>query len=618
MSKSTIITANLLAILYLLIILLACLNRVKLDKAKKPVIRLCVYMIGFLLCDCIFVFYSHTSEPWKLTVLFISKSIYLIFNSAIAHAYRQFVNALIWDNVYTYKWQFVVANVMLASNIAIVIVNFVKPILFVISAQGEFVVQTTGMIIFTVLNYAVVFAVIISILQNSKNMRQDFVVPVIAFPMLPVIVEVLQIFIHEIDLLCLYSLSMLLMFYVLINSNVFVDELTGLYNRVKLNETLKVWFNTKKPCYICGILFDVDGMSSINEKYGHEAGDKMLMRTARIVLALSKKDVLPFRYGGDEFLLLWKDDDDSLVDKMKMELEYSQKKMNNSLQLHEQIHFSSGIYSCDNQKCTIDEFLQAIDSRLYSRKTEIDTIVERAIKEDNFEVYYQPVYCLRDKNFAHAEALCKLNDPDYGYVATETFIAAAEKNNTVSIIDSMVLEKVCEFIASEEFEKTSLIDISVNVSSIHCMNLDFVDEFIKIVDKYGIEHNKIVLEITETAASSLNETFIKNFQGIVDAGFKVALDDFGAGYANMGRLISLPFDTVKLDKVLLDSYKDPKTSLLISTFVKTIQDLKMQIVAEGVESEEQVEYLKKLNILFIQGYYYSRPLSKDRLIEMLR
>lgn len=247
----------------------------------------------------------------------------------------------------------------------------------------------------------------------------------------------------------------------------------------------------------------------------------------------------------------------------------------------------------------------------------IDAIIDNAILKDKFEIYYQPIYSVRQKKFVSAEALLRLFDDTYGFISPELIIASAEKSGAIHKIGELVFEKVCQFIASSEYRQLNLDYIEVNLSVAQCMRGDLADKILAIMKKYQVNPDSINLEITETAISYSQKAMADNLDQLCAAGLSFSLDDYGTGYSNMKRLISLPLKIVKLDKSFVDEQHNPKMWVFLQNTVKMLKDMEMEIVVEGIETTEMVEAFSNLDCDFIQGYFFSRPISKDNFINFI-
>lgn len=277
------------------------------------------------------------------------------------------------------------------------------------------------------------------------------------------------------------------------------------------------------------------------------------------------------------------------------------------MDFHEK-HVYSGRYFLASEVYNAEDF--AIQNN-------IDSIIERAFEENRFEVYYQPIYSVERGKFISAEALIRLYDEDHGFISPEILIPAAERSGAIHKIGAFVFEEVCKFIACDEFKRLGLDYIEVNLSVAQCMHGDLADQILDTMRRYDISADSINLEITETAASYAQRVMQENLNKLSHAGLSFSLDDYGTGYSNMKRVISLPLKIVKLDKSFVDDPHNPKMWIFLQNTVKMLKDMKMEIVVEGIETKEMVEAFSNLKCDFIQGYFFSKPIRKDEFVKFI-
>lgn len=255
----------------------------------------------------------------------------------------------------------------------------------------------------------------------------------------------------------------------------------------------------------------------------------------------------------------------------------------------------------------------------YDLMKNIDNILENALKNNKFEVYYQPIFDVKNEKYNSAEALIRLKDDTYGFISPEIFIPAAEKNGSIHQIGKFVMETVCRFISGKEFKSLGLDYIEVNLSVTQCMRRGMADEIISLMNKYGIDYDRINLEITETAVAYAQDVMEENIQKLSEAGIKFSLDDFGTGYSNMFRIASLPLKIVKIDKSFTMLKDNPRLEIVLRNSIRMIKDMNMKIVIEGVETKELAHFFGQvLECEYIQGYYYSKPVPQADFVEAVR
>ena len=265
----------------------------------------------------------------------------------------------------------------------------------------------------------------------------------------------------------------------------------------------------------------------------------------------------------------------------------------------------------------IQDDYQTMNGFLYNKR--VEQYLHKAITEDLFEIYYQPVYSTRKKCFITLEALSRLQHPELGWIAPDVFIQIAEKNHMIEQITDLQFSRVCRFLGENRYLMRHLLNVKVNRSSLDLMRNDCSRHFIRIMDAYKIPHNWIQFEITETVATECNAGLRRVAEEFTDAGIGLCLDDFGSGYANLNTVMRLPFSVIKVDRSLLfDICRDEKRAIFYESVVETFHKMNYHIVSEGVETQEEMEQISSWGVGMIQGYYFSKPLPEKELLELLK
>ena len=288
-----------------------------------------------------------------------------------------------------------------------------------------------------------------------------------------------------------------------------------------------------------------------------------------------------------------------------------------------------GIEVVDDDETTLVEHIEnALVAREYSernfegttfyqpsfRKTvsssDIDELQE-ALEKGEFIVYYQPKYDLLNKRFISSEALIRWNSEKYGLLSPAKFLGKAEAVGLTHEIDTFVLRKVCENLNDLRRRGRRLLPVSVNFSLYEFYSASFLDMIVAIMEEYNIPPELIEIEITEATSQANQFLSISIIKKLKERGMRVLMDDFGIGFSNVGNLKKIPFDAVKIDKSFIDDVAtDPKSREIVKFLIGLCKVNGMEVIAEGVDSKEQVEILKKNKCDTIQGFYYSKPLSK--------
>ena len=248
----------------------------------------------------------------------------------------------------------------------------------------------------------------------------------------------------------------------------------------------------------------------------------------------------------------------------------------------------------------------------------IDSIIEDAIRHNRFEMYYQPIYSLKEKSYKCAEALIRLNSVEFGSISPSIFIPAAEKTGRIVNIGDFVIKDVCRFLSQHSPEELGVDYIEVNLSIIQCMQTDMAAKIKKYMSEYKIDPNWINFEITETATDGAYERVLETMNEISAEGVRFSLDDYGSGYSNLHRVMSFPYKVIKLDKSLTDEAADPDKRRILEEAIKLIKSMGARIVVEGVESKEISDWFEAQGCDFIQGFYYAKPMSEREYLNFVK
>lgn len=250
-------------------------------------------------------------------------------------------------------------------------------------------------------------------------------------------------------------------------------------------------------------------------------------------------------------------------------------------------------------------------------KFDIDKYIERGFAKNNFKVYYQPIYSIKEHKFISAEALLRLIDDEIGFISPALFIPAAEKSGAIYQIGDFVIDSVFRFIRDHDLSKMGLEYIEINISTMQCMKEDFVDNVKKKIREYGISNKSFNFEITETASDFLSDVLTKTVTKLHNAGIEFAIDDYGTGYSNLQRILQEPVKIIKLDKSLADDLGNNRTRAVLKSTMQMITEIGAESVIEGVETKETAEWFIEHSCDYIQGYYYARPMPENEFLEFV-
>ena len=261
---------------------------------------------------------------------------------------------------------------------------------------------------------------------------------------------------------------------------------------------------------------------------------------------------------------------------------------------------------------------RAISNHGFEMYRKLPTILSNGIREQRFEMYYQPIYDVKEEKFFSAEALIRLKDPEYGFVPPGLFIPSAERRNLILPIGSFVLDSVFRFAARPDFEDMGLQYIELNLSVEQLLQDSLVDEIHELQQKYRISSMRINLEITESAAGVQSKISLQNIARLREEFYSFSLDDFGTGYSNIQRAVELPLSLVKIDKSIIDKVETVRGESMIRNTIQMMHEIGFGVVGEGVETEAQFKILKRIGCDYIQGYYFAKPMCETDFVNFLK
>lgn len=256
-------------------------------------------------------------------------------------------------------------------------------------------------------------------------------------------------------------------------------------------------------------------------------------------------------------------------------------------------------------------------SKDFKMRSDIDTIINRGIKNFNFQMYYQPIYSVEKKKFVSAEALIRLQDEVYGFVSPGLFIPAAEESGAIHQIGDFVLEDVFRFIGDNDFDSLGLEYIELNLSVAQCIEENLFEKVVGFMNQYNVQPSQVNLEITETSVDYDPVTTDRNINKLAQKGISFSLDDYGTGYSNIKRVVSLPLNIVKLDKSLVDDMDSGLMWIVIKNTVAMLKKMNKKILVEGVEDKRTLDRFIELGVDYIQGYYFSKPLPESQFLKFI-
>lgn len=258
----------------------------------------------------------------------------------------------------------------------------------------------------------------------------------------------------------------------------------------------------------------------------------------------------------------------------------------------------------------------------HQRRTAVSSLVMEALRNDGLEVFYQPIFDVKSGHFSSAEALVRMkNTGELGFVSPEEFIPMAENNGMIGELGAIVFQKVCEFGRDYQLPERGVHYIEVNLSGIQVVDENICSQLNGIMSQYGTDPSFINLEITETASVEFKDILRDNMNSLRKMGCSFSMDDFGTGYSNIAQIAMVHYDLIKLDKSLIwpcfEDADPKKARMILDSIVGLIHKMGIKIVAEGVETEEQADFLIQLGVEYLQGYYFCRPVRGEDYLAFL-
>ena len=423
-----------------------------------------------------------------------------------------------------------------------------------------------------------------------------------------------------------------------IKSLIYYDELTKLPNR-------KLLFNLSNDLIEANnnfalIFVDLNKFKYINDVFGHSAGDEVLVNFSRRLKKCLKDKGIVTRYSGDEFIIIYNNyiDNDELqlffnnviLEEFKEPITF-----NNGKKVF--MNFAAGVSVYPKDGNSFNDLINKSDFMMYSSKRssknskllffndsiykeilEIENMKEDlkyAVDNNEFILYYQPIVD-KSKSIKKLETLIRWNNKKLGYIPPDKFIEYAEETGEIVKIGYWIIEEVCKnFI--ELFNSGHILQVSINVSPIQLMEVDFVNRVEEILNEYNVIWENLCFEITESVVLDENIIIHDNLLLLNKKGIKIALDDFGTGYASFSYLKKFKLDILKIDKIFIEngSYVDFK---IVNNIKNIAHLLNMETVIEGVETAEQFKVLSNVGCDYFQGYYFSHPLLANEIINYLK
>lgn len=450
-----------------------------------------------------------------------------------------------------------------------------------------------------------------------------------------IIAAVVQMFHKELLLIGFtMAVGMVFMYTKLENPESNLDKITDTFNLYAYQEYMNKLSGTEKDFSMIGV--SIGGFRFVHENFGTHNENLLLRQIADFLSGL--EGAIVFRDSQTEFILIFENGllSEKAAERIRERFEepWNIQIMNIDLQVYLTYLPSRYVVNSADEITEVLHYFMSeskkrgagalicIDSEEISRKKDAENTekeLQWALENDKVEVYYQPIYSIKDGRFISMEALVRLFDREGKFMMPDLFIPIAEQNGMILELGKAVFRKVCSFMKNAELEQYGIEYVEVNLSVIQCMQDDLSKQLLETMKEYEMPPSRLNFEITETATANSESTLLHNMAEIIKAGGTFSLDDYGSGYSNLNYIIGFPFHIIKLDKNMVCSYfNSEKAKIAMKYTVSMVKELGIKMVAEGVEDEEQYNTMKELGIDFIQGYYFSKPLPEREVTDFLK
>lgn len=432
------------------------------------------------------------------------------------------------------------------------------------------------------------------------------------------------------------AIALLVMFVNITKPEAYVDPTTGVNNEESFKIKLKQAFYNKKPYKI--ILVGTVNYMSIAELLGGDKFDeynKYIASKLREIDSFCKTHLFIAHIGGGRFRILIEEAHYDTLQLLIDNIFHQLGKKHSFGDIEVEPIPAICVLSCPDEVDSVEKYVffssifpafsenkvtyghDLLKDKKFIIESHIDQIVDNALRNDLIQVYFQPIYEIKSGKFVSCEALTRVNDPDYGWIDTETFIRAAERSGAIHRVGDTVFDKALAFLASDEYKALNLHGMEINISVAECLDKSLISKYDALLRKHHLDPKLVNLEITETAATTKIGTFYKNVSMIHEMGSYLSIDDFGSGYSNINRMVALPVSIVKFDRSLVLLDESEKGHRVVRRMIEVVKEMGYEIVIEGVETKEQLESFKEFGVEYIQGWYFSKALPPAEFVKFV-
>ena len=572
--------------------------------------------------------YSSFTE-FCLTILYCLQI--LVPNAIVNHIFHQFPS-----QVGNSRCRFLISHLLPGIMLALIISNHWTHLFFDVCDEGCYHRGPYYLVMYVFGGIYLLISALICIIYR-KHLSRFKRYGILEMVLISGVTVVFQSIYHDILLTGFgITLAITVLFFTLNNPYHYTDSLTSTFDVRYFRERVRGNVEHHRDFHV--LILELSQLKKINHVTGSVVGNGILRDTAQMLRETNKQNLV-FRVTGKRFvviansLVLYEEARNKILDFFAKPMEVAGRKISVPVTLCG-ILDAQDLQECDNLLAYGEYLLSLVTAphkgpQLIQNSEEtlkgfqynktVDNYLTTAVQEDLFELNYQPVYSTKQKKFTNMEALSRLKHPVLGPISPDIFIRLAEKNDLIPQIGLLQLRRACRFIKNNPIVQETMDSIKVNLSPVELMRPGHVDLLIETIREAGLPTDFFQFEITETVATEYSSSLSYIAERFTEEGIRLCLDDFGSGYANLNTVFRLPFSTIKLDRsLLMDICHNHRAASLYQGLANAIHSMDANIIAEGVETAEELEKVTGCGVDQIQGYYFSRPLPADQLLELLK
>lgn len=580
--------------------------------------------ISFDIISCVAITNIQSLPQW---VVALACKTYLASLDCVSGFVLQYLGADIFKDKKIYRRVMMVYSAFIIVGISTI---YFLPISYH-AGEGEGQLYTYGPSVIATYAFAgaTIVAIFVSILISRHSINKDRRNGVIIGIGCILTASLIQFFNNQLLMVGFAeSICMVVLFLWLENPGYYIDLRTGLFNQNAFNLYTTQLYQNQSDFSLIQIIYEPGSCRS-------QSIDDLLTEVVGFLLTVPK--VLAFKNVGNEIVVIVENTENSAeaLQKLRGRFEEGWGKsrdveinpywiyvpdaniVNNTGELVNMLR-----YVRQNSTELLETHFTEVGSELAESINEeklIAELIANALNDDRVEVFYQPIYSTRERAFTAAEALVRIRDEFGNIVPPGKFIGVAESSGMILKLGEEVFRKVCRFLSENDPHSIGLHYIEVNLSMVQCAYDRLASDYINIMKQHGITPDMINLEITESASLEAKATLLQNMRRLIDFGVTFSLDDFGTGHSNLNYIIDMPVQIVKFDREMTNAYfENSKAKYIMDAAMDMIHGMDLNIVSEGVETEDQLRVMEDLNINYIQGFLFSKPLPESEFLSFLR